>query len=574
MIDPRARVLLDVARSVLSELDVEVVLGRVLSSARDLTSARYAAIGVLDDTRSTLARFITAGIDEDTQLAIGDLPTGRGVLGELIRRPEPLRVSSVKAHPRSYGFPPGHPAMDTFLGAPVMVGGEPFGNIYVTEKAGGGDFSDDDEEALVWLAAFAGLAIDHANRYTESESSRGDLQRTVDALDASIQIARALGTETDVDAVLALVAKRGRALVGARVLLIEALDGDQLVVAAGAGEFDAGMIGERVALAETVASVALRTGLTQRLEEGSNWDRWREHGLGRFGLDAAFGLVVPLVYRGVGLGVLVAIDRLDGVAHYQAEDHRLLESFAASAAIAVATAHSATDEQHRQRLAATEQERARWARELHDETIQGLASLRLMLDSARRERDPEALEGKLARAIDHIESETETLRTLITELRPVALDDAGTGAALEALAERMHRAGMEVVMTVGLAREQGRSRQRHTVELETAVYRIVQQALTNAGQHGGATHASVDIVEDETTVHVTVHDDGAGFDTAARCEGYGLVSMRERAQLLHGTLTITSGPGEGTTVAATLPVSRRSNAEQAVADARSESAGR
>ena len=545
MIDPRARVLLDVARSVLSELDVEVVLGRVLSSARDLTSARYAAIGILDDTRSTLARFITAGIDEDTQNAIGDLPTGRGVLGELIRRPQPLRVSSVKAHPRSYGFPPGHPAMDTFLGAPVMVGGEPFGNIYVTERAGGGDFSDDDEEALVWLAAFAGLAIDHANRYTQSEASRSDLQRTVDALDASIQIARALGTETDVDTVLALVAKRGRALVGARVLLIEALDGDQLVVAAGAGEFDTAMIGERVALAETVASVALRTGLTQRLEEGPNWDRWHEHGLGQFGLDASFGLVVPLVYRGDGLGVLVAIDRLDGVALYKAEDHRLLESFAASAAIAVATAHSATEEQHRQRLAATEQERARWARELHDETIQGLASLRLMLDSARRERDPEALEGKLARAIDHIESETETLRTLITDLRPVALDDAGTGAALEALAERAHRAGLEVVMTVDLAREQGRSRQRHTVELETAIYRIVQQALTNAGQHGGATHASVDIAEDETTVHVTVHDDGAGFDTAASSEGYGLVSMRERAQLLHGTLTVTLRPGRG-----------------------------
>lgn len=567
MIDARARVLLSVARSVLGELDVEVVLGRVLTSARELTSARYAAVGILDGSRGRLARFVSSGIDEATERAIGEHPTGRGVLGELIRRPQPLRVSDVSAHPRSHGFPPGHPAMGTFLGAPVMIRGQPFGNIYLAEKEGGGDFNDDDEEAIVWLAVFAGMAIDHARRYTGAEADRRDLQRTVEALDASIQIARALGTETDLDAVLALVAKRGRALVGARVLVIEALTDGQLVVEAGAGEFVEGMIGMRIELAESVASVALRTGLTQHLDEAENQARFREHGLGQFGLEASFGLAVPLVYRGTGYGVLIAVDRLDGGTSYTGEEQRLLESFAASAAIAVATAHSVSEERNRQRLTATELERGRWARELHDETIQGLAGLRLLLDAARGAENAEALDGKLAGAVKQIDSEMATLRALVTDLRPVVLDELGPEAAILTLADRFRQQGMEVVASIDLAYERGRHPLRHSVELETAIYRIVQQALTNARQHGAAAHATVDIVEDAANVRVVVRDDGCGFDLAAGSEGYGLVSMRERAQLLNGSLVVDSSPGEGTTVTATLRASRRPGEGQAGAGA-------
>ncbi|HYA09154.1 MAG TPA: GAF domain-containing protein, partial [Gaiellaceae bacterium] len=250
---------LDVARSVLAELDLEVVLDRVLHAAQDLTDARYAALGVLNESRTELARFLTLGVDNATRHEIGDLPRGRGVLGELINNPAPLRLARVGNHARSWGFPAGHPSMDTFLGVPILVRGEPYGNLYLTEKAGGAEFTDADEEAVVLLAEFAGVAIDHAGRFTGARERQDDLERTVAALEATTQITRAVGGQTDLDSILELVAKRGRALVSARTLLIELEHGDELVVANGAGEFPDGLVGARVPREETVASAALRT---------------------------------------------------------------------------------------------------------------------------------------------------------------------------------------------------------------------------------------------------------------------------------------------------------------------------
>ena len=188
------------------------------------------------------------------------------MLGELIRDPVPLRLSDVGEHPRSYGFPLGHPPMHSFLGVPIFVSGVPFGSLYLTEKAGGSQFTDEDEESVTTLARFAGLAIDHARRYTGAAARGDELARTVAALEATTEITRAVGGATDLDVILELVAKRGRALVSARALLIEIVDGGELVVAAGAGERPAGLIGERIALADTVASAALRTRATHRLE--------------------------------------------------------------------------------------------------------------------------------------------------------------------------------------------------------------------------------------------------------------------------------------------------------------------
>jgi signal transduction histidine kinase len=547
---------LDVARSVLAELDLEVVLDRVLLAARDLTDAQYAALGVLNESRTELARFITLGIDDGTRREIGDLPRGRGVLGELINDPAALRLASVGQHARSWGFPAGHPPMDTFLGVPILVRGEPYGNLYLTEKAGGAEFTDADEEAVALLAEFAGVAIDHAGRFTGARERQDELERTVAALEATTQITLAVGGQTDLDSILELVAKRGRALVSARTLLIELEHGDELVVSTGAGEFPDGLVGVRVPLKETVASAALRTRRTQRLEEELNRSRFEQHGLGQLGVSAESGLVVPLVFRNRTYGVLVALDRLEG-SRFTAEDQRLLEAFAASAATAVATATSAAAEQHRQRLAAAEDERRRWARELHDETLQNMAALQIMLSSARRSGQPDKLDAAVGDAIARLQQEIGTLRSLITDLRPAALDEFGTLGAVEALVERVARNGLEVDLSADLAYEQGSRPTRHTAELEAAIYRTVQEALTNAVKHGQATRAVVEIVEDDTTVHVTVRDDGAGFDPAARTDGFGLLGMRERVQLLDGTLEIESTPGEGTTVSATFPVQRR-----------------
>jgi GAF domain-containing protein len=300
-----ARGLLDVARGVIAELDLDLVLERVLDSARELTGARYAALGVLNESRTELARFLTAGIDESAHREIGELPRGRGVLGELIANPTPLRLADVGSHPRSFGFPAGHPPMRTFLGVPIPVGGGVYGNLYLTEKAGGVEFTEADEEAATMLAELAGVAIDHAHRYAGARQRREELERTVAALEATTQFARAVGSETDLDVILELVAKRGRALVSARALLIELYRGQELLVAAGAGEVPQGLIGRRVPLRNTIAEQVLRTCRAQHLDE-VNRARFEEYGLGVLGVRAEGGLVVPLVFQGRIYGVLLA----------------------------------------------------------------------------------------------------------------------------------------------------------------------------------------------------------------------------------------------------------------------------
>ena len=552
--DRAAQGVLDVARSVLAELDLEVVLNRVLQSARDLTGARYAALGVLSASRTELERFLTLGIDESDREAIGALPRGRGVLGELIQRPTALRLSDISAHPRSYGFPHGHPPMNSFLGVPILVDGTPFGNLYLTEKQHGEQFSDADEGAVTMLSELAGLAIDHARRYTGTREHRDELQRTVAALNATTQIARAVGGETDLDVILELVAKRGRALVDARLLVIELVQEGRLIVAAGAGELPVGLLGKQMPLGDSAASAALRTRRAQRLQEPLTRARFDEHGLGTLDVRANGGLLVPLVFQNHSYGVLVAIDRLHDGPEFTSDDERLLEAFAASAATAVATAQSVASERQRQRLGAAEAERQRWARELHDDTLQSLSALRVGLSTARRSGKPEILEQAVTAAIDHLEEGITNLRALITDLRPASLDELGAAAAIQALCERAERQGIATDVSIEMAYEQGPDGKRHPPEVETAMYRIVQEALTNAAKHGHAKRAVVEVHEDETDVHVSVRDDGHGFDPAEQTEGFGLLGMHERVQLLDGALHVTSSPGAGTTVEASFPI--------------------
>src|SRR5690348_4715307 len=193
MHESRLRRLLDAGRSLISELEPETVLQRLLEVARELTGARYAAIGVLDERREGLERFLTAGIDEDTHRQIGDLPRGHGVLGVLTEEPEPLRLADVNAHPRSYGFPLAHPPMTTFLGVPIVIETRAWGNLYLTEKDGGEAFTDDDEETSVVLAGWAAIAIANARLYRVVSERRDELERAIRALETTTEIGRALG---------------------------------------------------------------------------------------------------------------------------------------------------------------------------------------------------------------------------------------------------------------------------------------------------------------------------------------------------------------------------------------------
>jgi signal transduction histidine kinase len=314
----------------------------------------------------------------------------------------------------------------------------------------------------------------------------------------------------------------------------------------------------------TAAEAALRMARTLRLEDPPTQRRFERHGLGRLGLTAHAGLVVPLVFRGRGQGVLIAIDRLKEGPGFTTADERLLEAFAASAATAIATARTVQADRRRQRLAAAEQERTRWARELHDETLQSLAGLRLALAAQlRRPEDLAASTGVMQDAVGQLERDIASLRALITDLRPAALDDIGLEAAIEDLGERTRARGLAVDVCLDLAWEHGRRPDRLTSELETALYRIIQEALTNAHKHGQATSVLVDLREDDASVRLTVRDDGRGFDPGARSSGYGLLGIHERVALAHGDLEIRTSPGEGTAIHVVFPARHASDLDAA-----------
>ncbi len=541
--------LLDVGRGLLSELRLETVLDRLLDTARELTGAQYAAIGVLNEDRTELARFVTRGVDDDTHRSIGSLPRGRGVLGALIDDPRPLRLRDVSSDPRSYGFPSGHPSMATFLGVPVMIRGRAWGNLYLTEKAGGADFDADDEESIVVLADWASIAIENARLYEALDARRAELERALRGLEATSAVAQALGTETDLDRVLELIVKRARALMSARGVLVLLTHGEDLTVAAAAGQVT--QAAERLPIAESLCGDVLRGAAPLRVDDVDSEPRLDSARLGV--PDASTALLVPLAYRGRSLGVLCAFDRMEGEARFGHDDEQVLRAFAASAATAVATARTVEADRLRAALASAEGERRRWARELHDETLQALGGLKVVLSGAARAGDPAALRSTVADAADQVSREIENLRSLISELRPASLDELGLGPALQTLAERTAATqGLEVDVHVDL----GAADERLAPELETAVYRVAQEALTNVAKHARATRVRIDVERAGDGIRLTVRDDGVGFDPDRPTAGFGVVGMRERVALAAGSLVVDSAQ-PGTSLTATFPVRAR-----------------
>jgi signal transduction histidine kinase len=550
--EDKLRRLIEVGRGIVAELDLDAVLERVLEVACELTGAQYAALGVLDDRREQLERFITRGIDGRTRAAIGDLPRGHGVLGTLIRKPEPLRIADVGRHPESWGFPPAHPAMTTFLGVPIVIRGAAYGNLYLTEKAGGEEFNDTDEEAMLVLADWAAVAIHNAQAHRLVSGRRDELERAVRGLEATTEIARAVGAETRLDRVLELIVKRGRAIVGARIMSVMVQEGDEVVVAAAAGDVDQSLIGLRLPMAESVSGEVMSTQRPLRLSDMTA--RLRAGLASRVG--ATSGLFVPMRFQGRPLGVLNAFDRIDGGPEFDRDDEQIMEAFASSAAVAVATAQQAASDALRRSMEATEHERSRWARELHDETLQDLAALAIRLSGARDLEDADEMRRVIGESVEQASAAAQALRGLITDLRPAALDQLGLQPALEALAERVTATtAVTVDLRLDLATEDGVTR-RLAAETESAAYRLVQEALTNVVKHANAERASATVTERDGEITITVADEGVGFSPHRQESGFGLIGMRERIALVGGSVEVRAAPGEGTTVRATLPAIR------------------
>jgi signal transduction histidine kinase len=540
--ESRLRTLLDAGLAITSELSLDGLLQRLVETAAELTGARYAALGVIDPSGTRLERFLTFGIDAATHGAIGELPHGRGILGVLIDDAKPLRLHDLTEDPRSVGFPPHHPQMRSFLGVPILLRGTAYGNLYLAEKEAGEDFSAEDEESVTLLAGQAAVAIENARLY---EAATRWSQR----LESLNEVAAALATETELDPLLDLIANRLRELLNARIVTVLLPAGTgELRFAAAAGEGADELVGQTTPSAASKSGLVLRRRQSERVDSVIDDPEVDQEVLRR--LAARSGLWVPLVARERAIGVIAAHDKLsapDG--RFTDDDLRLSEAFASRAAVAVDLSERVARDALRRAVTAQEIERRRLARELHDETGQSLTSILLGLKALEEKIERDEWRPALTTLRDLVVGTLQDVRRLAVELRPKALDDFGLVPALERLCVSLaEQTGIVVEVAAGLGFE------RLPEELETAIYRIVQESLTNAVKHAHARHVSILLTRKNGSVAVVVEDDGRGFDPERTSgDGLGIEGMRERVKLLGGRLAIESAEGSGTTIVAEVP---------------------
>jgi signal transduction histidine kinase len=542
--DDRLRELVQAGIALNSELSLDALLQKLVEAAAALTGARYAALGVIDESGEGLERFVTTGIDAEQRGAIGALPLGRGILGVLISEETSLRLPKLSDDPRSVGFPPNHPPMDTFLGVPVMLRGVAYGNLYLTEKADAGEFTVDDQEIVELLAAQAAVAIENARLYeTATRWSR--------QLESLHEVVRSLVEEMELEHLLDLVCARLRELIGARLAIVALPEsggtGDLTIAAADGTDLEESLVGDRLSRTHSKSGRVLERRQSARVDSLLDDPEVDQEEARRLG--ARTGLYVPLIARGEAIGIIAVHDKLGVDARFSDDDLRVAEIFAARAAVAVSLSERVARDTVRRVIDAQESERRRLALELHDETGQALTSILLGLKtirSAGNDDDAERAE-RAVRAL--VVQALQDVRALAVELRPAALDDFGLGPAIERLAETFsERSGIETMVEASLD-------ERLPTEIETTLYRVVQEALTNVVKHAGAEHVSIVISSRNRSVAATVDDDGRGFDgDDVRADALGLLGMRERLALVGGTLAVESSPESGTTIAAQVPL--------------------
>jgi signal transduction histidine kinase len=524
-----------------SELTLDALLQRLVETAAELTGARYAALGVIDVTGRELERFVTHGIDPETHAAIGDLPRGRGILGVLIRDARPLRLHDIADDDRSVGFPPNHPPMKTFLGVPILLRGIAYGNLYLTEKEGGEDFTGEDEEVVTLLASQAAVAIENARLY---ESSR-EWARQLESLE---EIAGAMLSEIEPSRLLGLIVDRMSELLDARfvAVLLTGAEG-WLEIAAADGEGAEELVGLKLPIERSKSGRVFREGTSVRVDAVLDDPDADPDLMRRVGARA--GLWTPLIVRGEPIGVLMALDRRRHDPRFTDADLRLAQRFAARAAVAVDLSRRVARATVQRIVSGQEQERRRLSRELHDETGQALTSILLGLKAIEETAGTERFPVALAELREQVVATLQDVRRLAVELRPKALDDFGLVPALERLvATFAEQTGIETHL-------ESRVREaRLPNEIETVLYRVVQEALTNVVKHARAEHVSVLLHARPGKVAVVIEDDGRGFSAdVLSTDGIGLVGMRERVALVGGRLELETSEGGGTTIVVEVP---------------------
>jgi signal transduction histidine kinase len=505
-----------------------------------ITEARYGALGVTGPD-GTIVEFVTLGISDEARLAIGATPTGRGILGALVRDQKPLRLARLQDDPRSVGFPAHHPPMTSFLGAPVHAGGKVFGNLYLTEKNGATSFTAADEEAVLTLATQAGVAIANAKLY-------GDLEQRDEWLSALQAITAALLAGDSQQSLLAAIVRSARELSHAdmaAIVLPVGLTKSILEVVAADGVGSEGMLSAGPKASGTASHSVLRSGSPLIVRPGSG-DTYQSF-VAEAGLAVGVQLVVPLVGHGMIQGTLV-LNRSEDDPAFDAAALKLLESFASQATLAIDYVRA----QEQARQLAVVEERQRIARDLHDEPVQALIYLSRRLESIASEASvggpaAEQLEQTRELAVAVVDG----LRQLTEGLRSEILEQEGLAAALEELGDRFSsKTGAHVEVSV-----RGPVR-RWAPELERNLLRVAQEALSNVERHAMAQRVQLQLIARAGRLKLRILDDGVGFSAGGPDQvapGLGTIGMRERVELSGGWLRIWSRPGRGTLVLATTP---------------------
>jgi signal transduction histidine kinase len=512
--------LLRAVSTVSSELDLQVVLLRITEAAASLVDARYAALGVVAPD-GTLAQFVTVGLDEEAVGRIGPLPRGLGLLGELIRHPEPLRLVDLSTHPASVGFPAHHPPMTTFLGVPIRVGSRVFGNLYLTDKRSG-EFDENDEELVLGLAAAVGITVENAQLFERS-------QRRERAAAATAEITTSLLSGAEPETVLELAAERAGDLIGADLGLIALLHHDRLLIEVSWGPSASAPLG-RLTADGPVGSV-LAEGKPRVFDPDALVHVWP-------GVDLVGAVAVPL-----GPGVCLAARRSPGQP-FSAEEVDELAGFAAQATVALELAQRRREVE---RISVLE-ERDRIARDLHDLVIQRLFATGMALQGAVRQIDASGPQARVRQAVDDLD---DTIREIRSTIYALSHDPHQESSSLRVRLLTVVDTAEELLGFPPTVKMSGLLDTSVPLETEEHVTSVLREALSNVAKHASASQVTVDIEAFDDLV-IRVVDDGVGLPPGGGRSG--LSNLAERAQLLGGSFTASRGPVGGTELTWRVPL--------------------
>jgi signal transduction histidine kinase len=530
----RVTSLLEAVLAIGTDLDLQTVLHRIVEAAAHLVDARYGALGVIDEVH-LLSEFVTVGIDEETAARIGPLPRGGGILGLLIKDPRPLRLHDLGEHPATLGFPAHHPPMRSFLGVPIRVRSEVFGNLYLTEKKGGGDFDEEDERVVLALAAAAGVAIENARLYDGVRQRERRLR-------ASAEVTTALLSGTEPDEVLQLVAARARDLADADFAAIVLPLGDTLVIEIADGDAAEHVIGRRIDPQASLIGDAFRGGATVAIDDIHQSPHWptNSEALNDFGPV----IIVPLVAGGARHGVLW-VGNLIGGRRFRDTHQALLEAFADQAALGLELARQRRETEQLSLF----RDRDRIARDLHDTVIQRLFATGMQLESSMRYMTRPEASDRVQVAVGDLDKTIKEIRSTIYALQR---SDRSPSSSLRA---RIVELIEELTPALGFTptlRLEGLVDTRVSRDVAQNLLPALREALSNTARHAKAGRADVSVVVDDDWVTLTVNDNGVGL--AAHGRRSGLANLEARAGSFGGTFIARSAPEGGTEVVWRVPV--------------------